>query len=185
MDEGRYRRTTARLILRPYETNDLPAFHDLYRRDEVCRYLPWEPMDIDQARAKLEQRLEQTHLDDDRDALVLAAVEEATGRHVGEFMLRLESVADRQAEVGWCLNPDAHGRGLATEGSREMLRLGFDGLGLHRIHAGSDERNEPSLRVMDRLGMRREALFIDAELVKGDWVRVVVAAILEDEWRAL
>ena len=51
----------------------------------MCRYLPWEPMDPDQARAKIEQRLGQIHVDADGDALLLAAVEIATGRMVGEL----------------------------------------------------------------------------------------------------
>ena len=175
---------TARLTLRRYESDDLAALHDMFRREDVCRYLPWEPMDLEQATAKLEQRLQQTHVESDGDAIVLAAVEEATGRVVGELMLRLSSVSSRQGEVGWSFHPDVQGRGLATEGAREMLRLGFDDLGLHRIVAGSDERNAASVRVMERLGMRREALFLDSEFSKGEWADEVVYALLEDEWRA-
>ena len=176
--------TTARLLLRPYEAGDVRAIHDLFSREDVCRYLPWEPMDRDQARAKLVQRLTQDHLENDGDPLVLAAVERATGRMIGELMLRLESVANRQGEIGWSFHPDVQGRGLATEGAREVLRLGFEDVGLHRIVAGADARNEASLRVMARLGMRREALFVDAEWSKGEWASEVVCALLDDEWRA-
>ena len=116
--------------------------------------------------------------------LVLAAVETATGRQVGEFMLRLKSVESRQAEIGWCLHPDAQGHGFATEGARELLRLGFDEAGLHRIFAGCDARNSTSLRVMERIGMRREAEFVENEYLKGEWVGEIVCAILETEWRS-
>ena len=176
--------TTARLTLRPYEAGDFEAIHDLFSREDVCRYLPWEPMDRDQARAKLVQRLTQDHLETDGDPLVLAAVEQATGRTIGELMLRLESVHNRQGEIGWSFHPDVQGRGLATEAAREVLRLGFEVVGLHRIMAGCDARNEASLRVMERLGMRREAFLIDAELYKGEWASEIVCALLEDEWRA-
>jgi RimJ/RimL family protein N-acetyltransferase len=64
-----------------------------------------------------------------------------------------------------------------------MLRLGFDELGLHRIFAGCDPRNTGSLRVMDRLGMRREAEFLENEYLKGEWVDEIVWAMLESEWR--
>jgi RimJ/RimL family protein N-acetyltransferase len=176
--------TTSRLALRPYEPGDLAFLHSMFGREDVCRYLPWIPMDVDQARAKLEQRLRQTHLEADGDPLVLAAEDSDTGRTVGEFMLRLRSLESRQGEIGWSLHPDAHGRGFATEGAREMLRLGFDELGLHRIVAGCDTRNTASRRVMDRLGMRREAEFVENEYVKGEWVGEIVCAILESEWRA-
>lgn len=174
---------TSRLALRPYEPDDLAHLYSMFGREDVCRYLPWMPMDVDQARAKLEQRVRQTHLEADGDPLVLAAEESATGRTVGEFMLRLKSLESRQGEIGWSLHPDAQGRGFATEGAREILRLGFDELGLHRIVAGCDPRNTASLRVMDRLGMRREAAFVESEYLKGEWVGEVVSAMLESEWR--
>jgi RimJ/RimL family protein N-acetyltransferase len=176
---------TTRMTLRPYEMGDLAALHDLFGREDVCRYLLWEPMDLDQARTKLEQRVRQTRIEADGDALLFAAVEEATGRMVGEFMLRLASAKSRQGEIGWSIHPDVQGRGLATEGAREMLRLGFDELGLHRILAACDPRNVASLRVMEHHGMRREAEFIENEFLKGEWIGEIVCAMLEAEWRAV
>ena len=174
------------MILRPYEAGDLEGLHDLYRREDVCRYLPWGPMDLDQARAKLEQRIGQSRIDPDAsgDAVVLAALDAESGRLIGEFMLRLTNAEHRQGEIGWSINPDVQGRGLATEGAEEMLRLGFDELGLHRIAAGSDPRNGASIRVMEHLGMRREALFVESEFRKGEWAGDIICAILESEWRA-
>ena len=174
---------TARLTLRLYEIGDFDALYAMFGREDVCRYLPWGPMTLDQARAKLAQRLRQTRLVADGDAIVLAAIEASTGLHVGEFMLRLTNAESRQGEIGWSLHPSAHGRGLATEGARAMLRLGFEELGLHRIIAGTDPRNAASIKVMERLGMRREATFVDSWFLKGEWVGEIVCAILESEWR--
>jgi len=175
---------TARMELRRYEPSDLGAIQDLFGREDVCRYLPWPPMDADQARAKLEQRLGQATIKADGDALVLAALDHATGRAVGEFMLKLTDLASGQGEVGWCIHPDAQGRGLATESAQALLRLGFEDKGLHRIEAGCDPRNLASVRVMERLGMRREAHLIETRFVKGEWVSDLVHAILAAEWRA-
>ena len=176
---------SSRMSLRTYEMDDLEAFHDLYSREDVCRYLPWEPMDVEQARAKLEQRIRQTRIEADGDPLVLTAVDSETGRSAGEFMLRLQSLDSLQGEIGWVIHPDFQGRGLATEGATEMLRLGFDELGLHRIAAGCDPRNVASVRVMERLGMRREAQFVEAVFAKGQWVDDIICAILESEWRSI
>jgi RimJ/RimL family protein N-acetyltransferase len=114
---------------------------------------------------------------------MLAVVETKTGRMIGELMLRLTSAASAQGEIGWSIHPDVQGRGLATEGARELLRLGFGELRLHRIHAGCDPRNEASLRVMERLGMRREAEFVESEFLKGEWIGEIICAILASEWR--
>jgi RimJ/RimL family protein N-acetyltransferase len=51
---------TARLTLRPFEMSDLDAYSDLMGREDVCRYLIWGPMTLDQARQKLEVRTGQT-----------------------------------------------------------------------------------------------------------------------------
>ncbi len=173
---------TARLVLRPYEPADLPWITDLMGREDVCRYLPWPPMSPEEARAKLQQRLAQTGIGPDHEALVPVAVEAATGRVVGELMLRARASEPGNGEIGWSIHPDFQGRGYATEGARELLRVGFEDLRLHRIRASADSRNLASIRVMERLGMRREALFIESELIKGEWVDEVICALLASEW---
>jgi RimJ/RimL family protein N-acetyltransferase len=63
-----------------------------------------------------------------------------------------------------------------------MLRLGFDELGLHRIVGRLDARNTASARILEKLGMRREARLVDNERVKGEWATELVYAMLESEW---
>lgn len=179
----RYPLITERLVLRPYREEDLTAILELFGRDEVARYLPWEPMDAEAAQALLGRRLRQTRITAQGDLIAVAAVDRSSDRVVGEFVLRFTSATNRQGEVGWALHPDVQGRGLATEGAREMLRLGFEELDLHRIVAECDSRHGASLRVMERLGMRREALFVEDQLIKGEWVGSIVCAILASEWR--
>jgi RimJ/RimL family protein N-acetyltransferase len=63
-----------------------------------------------------------------------------------------------------------------------MLRLGFEELGLHRIIARLDERNEPSARLARRVGMRQEARLIENEVFKGEWSTELDFAMLATEW---
>ncbi|WP_394613933.1 GNAT family N-acetyltransferase [Lentzea sp. JNUCC 0626] len=90
---------------------------------------------------------------------------------------------DAEGEVGYVFNPDFGGRGYANEATRAMLKIGFEGLGLHRIVAECDARNEASWRLMERLGMRREALLRHAEFFKGEWADSLVYAMLAEEYR--
>ena len=176
--------TTERLTLRPYVADDLAALHEMFGHEDVCRYLRWEPMDLEAARTLLERRVKQTGFGTPGEGLLLAAEERATSRMIGEFMLQLTDADSHQGEIGWSFHPDAQGRGFATEGARAMLRLGFEELGLHRIEAEADARNTASLRLMARLGMRQEAHFVEDELLKGEWTDTIVCAMLESEWRA-
>jgi RimJ/RimL family protein N-acetyltransferase len=67
---------------------------------------------------------------------------------------------------------------------REMLRLAFDDLALHRVIGRLDARNTASVAVLERLGMRREAHLVSNEYVKGEWCDEYDYALLADEWRA-
>ena len=91
----------------------------------------------------------------------------------------------RIGEVGYLFNPAHAGRGYATEASRALLQVGFEELGLHRIIGRLDVRNAASARVLERLGMRREAHFVQNEWLKGEWTDELVYAMLDREWRAL
>jgi RimJ/RimL family protein N-acetyltransferase len=173
-----------RLALRPFVESDLEAVLDLESREDVVRYLMWPPMDREAAAAFVTKRLGQTAIDGEGTGILLAATIPPDDRFIGEFMLRLTSEANRQGEIGWTIHPDVAGRGYATEGAREMLRLGFEDLGLHRIVADADPRNGASLRIMQKLGMRLEAEHRDTLLVKGEWVGATIYAMLEDEWRS-
>ena len=90
----------------------------------------------------------------------------------------------QRGEIGYILNPAYQGQGLATEVAGTLLRLGFEGLGLHRIVARCDARNVASARVMERVGMRREAHLVHNEFLKGEWTDELIYAILREEWQA-
>ena len=175
---------TPRLTLRPYTLDDLDAMYDLQSRPEVTRYLLFGPRHRAEVRASLAQRIHATELHDEGGSLILAVVLPETSVLIGDVVLFWRSREHRQGEIGYIFHPDYHGNGYATEAAREMLRMGFDDLGLHRIVGRVDARNTASARVLERLGMRPEAHFLQNEMVKGEWTDEIVYAMLEDEWRA-
>ena len=176
---------TERLALRPYVESDLEAALDMESREDVVRYLMWGPMDHVAAEAFVKRRIAgAAAIDAEVKGMVFAATIPPDDRLIGEFMLRVTDETNRQGEIGWTIHPDQQGHGYATEGAREMLRLGFDELGLHRMWADADPRNTASLRIMAKLGMRLEAEHRDTLFLKDEWVGATVYAMLEDEWRS-
>ena len=173
---------TERLVLRPFAAGDLDALHAIQSRPDVTRYLYWEPRSRDEVREGLAARLTPTGLAEEGDRLSLAVVRRDSEALIGDVSLWLRSKEHRQGEIGFLMHPDHHGRGYATEAGRELLRLGFDTFGLHLIVGRCDARNTASARVMERLGMRREAHFRQNELVKGEWCDELVYAMLAGEW---
>jgi RimJ/RimL family protein N-acetyltransferase len=82
------------------------------------------------------------------------------------------------------VHPDHQGLGYATEMARPLLRIAFEDLGLHRVTGALDARNAASARVLEKLGMRREAHLVENAFVKGEWQSELIYAILATEWRA-
>ena len=99
-------------------------------------------------------------------------------------MLGWASEQHGTGEVGFIVHPDHQGHGYATEGGEVLLRLAFDELGLHRVIGRTEARNAGSARVLEKLGMRREAHLVENEWVRGEWQSEFVYAILDREWRA-
>ena len=179
-----YPLVTERLRLRPHhedDLDDLVAFHSL---PEVVRYVPWPVRDREQTRAALHAKLGRDALRAPGEWLVLAVELRATGRVVGEVLLKWDSDVSRQGELGFALHPDAQGKGLGAEAAQAMLRLGFDELGLHRISAVCIAGNERSARLLTRLGMRQEGHLVHSTLFKGAWEDQLVFAVLDAEWRS-
>ncbi|KAB2353629.1 GNAT family N-acetyltransferase [Actinomadura montaniterrae] len=175
---------TGRLTLRPFREDDLESLYAYQSLPEVARFLYWEPRDREESRSFLREKMAAATLEKEGDWLVLAVEWRETGDLVGEVNLQWRSREHRQGEIGYILNPSFHGKGFATEAAEEVLRLGFEGLGLHRIVGRLDGRNAASARVLERLGMRREAHLVQNELVKGEWTDEVIYAMLRDEWDA-
>jgi RimJ/RimL family protein N-acetyltransferase len=173
---------TARLTLRPFAADDLEALYAYQRLPEVARFLYNEPRDRAETADVLARRRAVTTLERQGDVLVLAVVLRETGELVGEVNLSWTSEHHRQGEFGFVFNPAHHGNGYAGEAAVEMLRLGFEGLGLHRIVGRCEGRNTASAKLLARLGLRREAHFVQNELFKGEWSDEIVYAMLADEW---
>jgi RimJ/RimL family protein N-acetyltransferase len=74
------------------------------------------------------------------------------------------------------------GKGYATEAARALMDYSFNVLSLHRIYADTTNENIASWRVMERLGMRKEACLKQSEFRDGKWLDSLTYAILETEW---
>ena len=173
-----------RLLLRPLTNRDADGLLAYRGREDVCRYVPFEPMTQDIISERLAGLWARTELAREGQSLTLGAEVIQTGELAGDCVLFWRSQEHAGGEIGYVFNPGLGGRGYATEAVTMMLRLGFEGLGLHRIVARIDERNEPSVRLAHRVGMRQEARLVENEFFKGEWSTELDYAMLAAEWHA-
>lgn len=171
---------TARLVLRPYEEGDFDALHALYAQPEVARWLYYEAATPEDSRLRLARKIAGRELTEENG--LHAAVQLRDGTYVGDAVLFYGSVQHRTLEVGFSFDPRHQGNGYAGEAARALIDWAF-GQGIHRVIGRLEPRNIASARVLEKLGLRREALLVENEWVKGEWQSEVVYAVLDREWR--
>lgn len=177
--------TTARLVVRTMTAADVDDVHAYRSRDDVCRYLPFEPRTRDEVADKVERNSKAIALGGDGDYWELAVERvEDPGRVIGDVFFTIRSVADAAGVIGWTLHPDCTGRGYMAEAAGAILDIAFGDIGLHRVSAVLDPRNERSAALCRRLGMREEAHFVEDLWFKGAWADSAFYAILDREWAA-
>jgi len=176
---------TERLTLRMLADADVEALWRIRSQPDVSRWMTDLSTDLGRF----------TEVAGGDEALRARVLIEHEGRVVGDLMLRVEDSwaqaevkeqgAGTKAEIGWCFDPAVQGRGLATEGVRELLRIAFAEVGLHRVVALCFADNTPSWRLMERVGMRREAYNVKDSLHRtGGWMDGMEYALLAEEWVA-
>ncbi|MDX6308647.1 MAG: hypothetical protein QOI06_1693 [Nocardioidaceae bacterium] len=176
---------TKRLSLRPAVESDIDATWRFRRVEGVSRWLTSHPQRFEEYRKKFE----------DPGRLAKTLVIELDGVVIGDLMLAVEDAwsqaevaaqaHDVQAELGWCLDPAHSGHGYATEAVGALIRLCFQDLRLRRVTANCFADNEASWRLMERVGMRREAYTVRDSLHRsGRWLDGMGYALLAEEWQA-
>jgi RimJ/RimL family protein N-acetyltransferase len=173
---------TSRLTLRPFVADDLDAMHAMRSDESVVRYLYEDRFSRDETRDLLERKMAGAAWSREGDWFSVAAVERASGLVVGDVALHRLSDRDRTAEIGFLFDPRHQGKGFATEAAHALLEWAFGAGGLHRVIGRTEARNVASARVLEKLGMRREAHFVENEWVKGEWQSELVYSMLEREW---
>lgn len=162
---------TTRLTIRPARAADADATWRFRRLPAVERWISRPANTLTEYRAKFV----------DPERLAKTLIVELDGAVIGDLMLAPDDawaqsdVQDHargvQAELGWCLSPDHHGHGYATEAVTELIRICFADLGLRRVTASCFADNTTSWRLMERVHLRREQHTVRDSLHRsGQWL---------------
>ena len=177
--------STDRLILRPFRDDDFDAVHRYAGNFDNLRMTAWGPNTEAQTHGFLRTAQAQVRQSPRRD-FDFALERKDSGELIGGVGIFVDE-SGAQAEIGWTLRLEQHHQGFATEAARELLRFGFETLSLQRIWATCRADNTGSFRVMERCGMRREALLIQSRPGRPcdplPWYDGLLYAILREERR--
>ena len=175
---------TNRLILRPLEAGDVDDILPYHGDPESIRYIPWDVRDREFVIDWLTRAVTYTGLDETEPGLLLAMVEKSNGRVIGQLNSSMVDRPNKTADIGYISHPDYRGQGFVHEALTALIGHLFDTVNVHRIVADIDIRNVDSVRVVERLGMRREATYLENDYLKGEWCSMYLYALLSREWRS-
>ena len=173
--------TTKRLVLRRLLKTDYRDMYEYACDQEVTRYLTWEAHpDPHYTLRYLSYIVPKYRSGEFHD---WAVISKETHKMIGTCGFTSFSYAHNSAEIGYVLNREYWGHGLACEAIKAVMRIGFMELNLHRIEAKYMIENAQSRRVMEKCGMHFEGYQRESMHIKGNYCDIGYAAILRGEWK--
>ena len=174
---------TERLELRPVRDDDVDRMLEYRNLPEVTRWLLHTEVDAASFRAAWRRATQDP--DDHSVAVTLSGVV------IGTVSLRLTDGMGQpgmprltEAELGYTFDPAHGGRGYATEAVVATVAHAFETLGVRRLTAGCYADNLASVRILDKVGMRREQHGVaDSWHAELGWIDGYTYALLAEEWR--
>ncbi len=174
---------TERLSLRPAMPEDAAAVYAYRRLPEVSDWLMSSAGTWEEFQASYPQRMPRWVLVEYQDRIIGGCKIDIQDGFAQATLA--EAARGVQAELGWTFHPDVFGQGFGTEVARALLEICFDGLGLRRVVANCYVDNVASWKIMERIGMRREAHYVADSLYRdGSWRDSYAYALLAEEWRS-
>lgn len=172
---------TERLRLRPFSEQDLDALPQIDADPEVTYFRGISPMSREDSMRWFRER-SQLKDGEDRRWLFWCVRLGSDDRFLGMTLLRCLNPEWREYEVGYALGKRHWGQGFAGEAVRATLEFAVSRLEAHRIVANCYPQNQPSRRLLGKLGFRLEAEEVESYFEHGSWQNNVRYALLDREW---
>jgi len=171
---------TIRLKIRPITLADKNEIFE-YRSDaETNKYQGWIPRTINDVETFIGKI--STKFNEHNTWYQLVIIEKKTKKIIGDIGIHFFDNDNKQVEIGCTLSKDFQNKGYASESIKIVIDYLFKSLNKHRIITSIDPNNENSIRLVERIGFRKEAHFVESLLINGKWVDDLIYALIEKDW---
>ncbi len=172
-----------RLFIRPLVLEDAEVLYK-YRSDpRVYEFQFWEPHSIEEVKEFLVHAIAKT-IGIPGTWFQMGICLCGSETLIGDCGIHFPELEPQQVEIGISLAPDHQGNGYASKSLHLLFDYLFENLEKHRIYASVDPANTASIRLLEHMGMRREAHFVESVNFKGHWADDIIYSLLEREWKA-
>jgi ribosomal-protein-alanine N-acetyltransferase len=182
------RLTSARLVLRPARTQDTGELCALARKNKT-HLAPWNPLPArgeDPSSLTVVARsvaVQRAQWREGRAFPFLVVERKPEPRIVGRINLNaVVRGAFHNAYLGYWIDASRQGQGLMTEATQLVLGFAFGDAGLHRVQVAIMPRNAPSLKVVEKIGFRKEGFALRYLQIAGRWEDHLLFAMTSEEW---
>jgi len=171
---------TERLLLRDIHYNDKQAIFD-YRSDaEANKFQSWIPESPEEVEQFIGKNVKEFNYPESWYQVLIT--DKVTMAVIGDIGIHFFGDENLQVELGITLNKNCRGKGYAAEALEGLVGFLFNDLQKHRIMASVDPDNRASVRLMERIGLRKEGHLVKSLFWKNKWVDDLIYAILREEW---
>lgn len=173
---------TERLLLREWAPSDVPMIYEMLadQRVEPFHTFP-SPVPLE----AIENTLAETFADQAKERRThygWSILSKSDGSFVGEIGLEGTAKRFRSAEIFYTIHPDYWGRGIATEAAKAVTKFVFEKLRFHRLEAGVDTLNPGSIKVLEKIGMKKEGRRRKILPMAEGWRDNYLYAMLEEDY---
>ena len=170
-----------RLTFLPLTAEDVPAIFALHSFNEVAAY---NTIGIPENETVTRDLLAQK-IDPENNHHLGWVIRNQNNSFVGEISLIFAADRFKKAEISYSIHPKYWGKGLASEAVKKVIELGFNTFHLHRIEAGVAVENGKSIRVLEKVGMKREGRHREILPLKTGWSDNFSYAILLYDYKLI
>ena len=170
-----------RLIIRNLQKDDLEYFYAYRKESEVARYQGFNPFTYQEAIDFIEPQIN-NQFGNQKDWQQYGIVLKKEQVLIGDCALKLFDPIHKSVEMGCTISPGYQSRGYAKEALLCLMKFLFEDFNVHRVIAITDVENHASIRLLESIGLRKEAHFIQNLWFKGRWSSEYHYGLLRNEW---
>lgn len=171
-----------KIILREVKESDFDFLYKLDSHPLVYKYEENSAPTKDKIVERYSKRIEKMKVNVDKYLTFIICINNLEKTPIGNIDINLNWELIREWELGYELYPEYWGKGYAYEASKLVMGYVFENLNAHKIVAFCNGNNTKSFKLMERLGMKKEAQERECRFLNNEWNDALMYGILEREW---
>ena len=175
--------TTGRLVIRPFTPADAEALYPAASNPNVTRYTLWSyHRSLEESRNFIISYARTQYMQEVPEPLAICPIENLS-KILGADGCFWVAREHQSMELGYWIAEEHWGKGYATEAARALVTYVFENYAVNRMQAHCVVENEPSTKVIERLGFQFEGVARSAVCLRGTFHDVKRYAVLKNEWK--